>query len=233
MNDKSEEKDTTMNLENHPCFNDKVRHLYGRVHLPVAPRCNIQCNFCNRKYDCVNESRPGVASGILSPGQAMEYLEQVLEIKDNISVVGIAGPGDAFANPEQSIETLRLVREKYPDMLLCVATNGLNLAPHAGRLADLKVSHVSVTVNAVDTEVGKRIYSWARPEKRVLRAEKAAEILLERQLEGIRALKEKGVAVKINTIILPGINDERIEEVARKQLGLRNPAPTQVVYVKR
>ena len=73
------EKAKIMNLLNHPCFNDKVRHTFGRVHLPVAPRCNIQCKFCNRKFDCINESRPGVTSGVLSPAQAMVYLDSVFE----------------------------------------------------------------------------------------------------------------------------------------------------------
>ena len=86
-----------MNFENHPCFNAKAHKSHGRVHLPVAPRCNIQCNFCNRKFDCVNESRPGVTSGVLTPHQAMAYLEEVFKIKKNIAVVGIAGPGDPFA----------------------------------------------------------------------------------------------------------------------------------------
>jgi nitrogen fixation protein NifB len=209
-----------MNLENHPCFNDKVRHLYGRIHLPVAPRCNVQCNFCNRKYDCVNESRPGVTSGTLSPEQAMNYLDQVLEIKENISVVGIAGPGDAFANPEESLQTLRLVREKYPDMILCVATNGLNLEPYAEQLAQANVSHVSVTVNAVDPIIVEKIYSWVRNGKHVLRAHEGAEILLKNQVRGIRALKRNGVAVKINSIILPGINDHHMENIAVKMAEL-------------
>ena len=47
-----------MNLDDHPCFNKKSHRRFGRVHLPVAPRCNIQCKFCNRQFDCVNESRP-------------------------------------------------------------------------------------------------------------------------------------------------------------------------------
>ena len=82
-----------MDLAKHPCFNAKMRGIHGRVHLPVAPRCNIQCKYCDRKYDCVNESRPGVTSAVLSPGQAMTYLDFVLEEVKNISVVGIAGPG--------------------------------------------------------------------------------------------------------------------------------------------
>ena len=115
------------NFDNHPCFNDKVRHKYARVHLPVAERCNIQCGFCNRKYDCINESRPGVTSTVLTPLQALAYLDKIVERYPNLSVVGIAGPGDTFASPDESMETMKLVNEKYPHLLLCVATNGLNL----------------------------------------------------------------------------------------------------------
>ena len=209
-----------MNVDNHPCFNPGACKSFGRVHLPVAPRCNIQCKFCNRKFDCVNETRPGVTSAVLSPGQAMVYLEEVFAQKGNISVVGIAGPGDPFANPRETLETLSRVRATYPDVILCVATNGLNLAPHVDELARLQVSHLTVTVNAVDPAVGARIYAWMRVGKRVVRAAEGAEVLLENQLEAIRLLKEQGIMVKVNSIILPGINDGHIEAVARRMADL-------------
>ena len=209
-----------MNIDDHPCFNRKAHRRFGRVHLPVAPRCNIQCKFCNRQFDCVNESRPGVTSAILSPAQAMVYLEQVLRQKPHIRVVGIAGPGDPFANAAETLETCRLVRQRCPEMMLCVATNGLNLAPYLDELAELKVSHVTVTVNAVDPQIGAQIYSWMRIGKRVLRAAEAAAILLERQLEAIRGLKARDILVKINSIIIPGINEEHIPEVARRMSEL-------------
>lgn len=211
-----------MNLDNHPCFNPDACKSFGRVHLPVAPRCNIQCKFCNRKFDCVNETRPGVTSAILSPGQAMVYLEEVFAQKGNISVVGIAGPGDPFANAEETLETLARVRARFPEVILCVATNGLNLAPYLDELERLKVSHITVTVNAVDPAIGAKIYSWMRIDKRVRRAEDGASILLSRQLESIRGLKERGIMVKVNSIILPGINEDHIEAVARKmeELGV-------------
>jgi nitrogen fixation protein NifB len=207
---------TDLNLLNHPCFNDKVRHTFGRVHLPVAPRCNIQCKFCNRKYDCINESRPGVTSGVLSPAQAMVYLESVFEKKKNISVVGLAGPGDPFANPEETMETLRRVRKSYPEMLLCVASNGLGIGPYIDELAQIRVSHVTVTVNAVDLAVAEKIYAWVRHGKRVLHPKEGVKLLLEKQLDAITRLKEKGIVVKVNSIIIPGINDAHIPEVARK-----------------
>ena len=209
-----------MNFENHPCFNAGAHREFGRVHLPVAPRCNIQCKFCNRKFDCVNESRPGVTSGVLSPAQAMVYLSEVFERKPNISVVGIAGPGDPFANPEETMETLRLVREEHPEMMLCVATNGLNLLPYVDELVRIGVSHVTVTVNAVDPVIGEKIYSWIRYNNRVLRAGIGAGILLEKQLAAIAALKASGIVVKINSIILPGVNDEHIPAVAEKMASL-------------
>lgn len=209
-----------MNIDHHPCFNAKAHHQFGRVHLPVAPRCNIQCKFCNRQFDCVNESRPGVTSAVLSPAQAMVYLEEVLRRKPNISVVGIAGPGDPFANVPQTLETCRRVRKRYPDMMLCVATNGLNLAPYLDELAELNVSHVTVTVNAVAPDIGAAIYAWMRIGKRVRRAQEGAAILLDRQLEAIKGLKARGIIVKINSIVIPGINDHHIEAVAKKMSKL-------------
>src|SRR6056297_2047831 len=138
----------------HPCFNKASSGDCGRVHLPVAPKCNIQCNYCNRKYDCVNESRPGVSSGVLGPAQAVLYMEKVLEKEPRITVAGIAGPGDPFANPEETLGTMRLLREKYPDLILCLATNGLGLKPeYIDEIARIGVSHVTVTINAIDPEI--------------------------------------------------------------------------------
>jgi nitrogen fixation protein NifB len=205
-----------MDINNHPCFNDKVRHTFGRVHLPVAPRCNIQCKFCNRKFDCINESRPGVTSGVLSPAQAMVYLDTVFKKVKNLSVVGIAGPGDPFANSEETMETLRRVRAAYPDMLLCLASNGLGIGPYIEELAQIGVSHVTITVNAIEPSVAEKIYAWVRCDKRVYHPSEGVKILLGRQMEAIRHLKERGIMVKVNSIIIPGINDAHIPDVARK-----------------
>ncbi len=206
----------SVDISNHPCFNDKVRHKTARIHLPVAPRCNVQCNFCDRSFDCVNESRPGVTSSVLSPEQALAYLKKRMDFTPNIAVVGIAGPGDPFANPVETMETLRLVRAEYPDMLLCVATNGLNLMPYIEELARLRTSHVTITINAVDPEIGEKVYSWYRYDKRTHNGAEGALELLTNQMKAITALKEHGILVKINTIIIPGINDDHIPMIAKK-----------------
>jgi nitrogen fixation protein NifB len=209
-----------MDIQNHPCFNGEVRLRTARIHLPVAQKCNVQCNFCNRAYDCVNESRPGVTSTVLSPFEASRYFDLALERNDSIAVAGIAGPGDPFANPKETLAALELIRERHPEKLLCAATNGLALPAYIDRVGRLGLSHVTVTVNAVNPEIGARIYAWVRFGPKVYRGVEGAEILLRRQTEAVRLLKSLGVIVKINTVIIPGINDQHIEEIASYSAAL-------------
>ena len=98
-------------LASHPCYNEEAHHTFARMHIPVAPRCNIQCNYCNRKFDCCNESRPGVTSEVLTPEQAVEKIRNVKERIPNLSVIGIAGPGDPLAN-EETFRALELISSR-------------------------------------------------------------------------------------------------------------------------
>ncbi|MBN2531110.1 MAG: radical SAM protein [Deltaproteobacteria bacterium] len=209
-----------MDIRNHPCFNGEAKTKYGRVHLPVAPKCNIQCNFCNKKYDCVSESRPGVSSAVLTPGQSVAYLEDLLAQKPNISVVGIAGPGDPFANADKTMETLRRVREIFHNMLLCVATNGLEIEPYIDELVELDVSHITITVNAIDPEVARNIYSWVRFEKHRYIGVEAAKVLLAQQHKAISKLVKTDTIVKVNTVVIPGVNDHHIKDIGNYLLDM-------------
>ncbi|OAV75359.1 molybdenum cofactor biosynthesis protein A [Bacteroidales bacterium Barb7] len=207
-------------ISKHPCFNAEAKHQYARVHLPVAPKCNIQCNYCNRKYDCSNESRPGVTSTVLSPMQSVHYLKALTSTIPNISVIGIAGPGDPFANPEETLSTMKMVKQAFPDKIFCLSTNGLDLAPYIDELAEIGVSHVTITINSLRPETLANMYRWVRFNRRVYRGEAAGKVLLEQQLGNIIKLKEKGITVKINTVVCPGINDDEVEEVAQKVASL-------------
>jgi nitrogen fixation protein NifB len=212
--------DNSKKIERHPCFSAHAAGTHMRVHLPVAPLCTIQCRYCNRKYDCVNESRPGVTSAILLPDQALRYLDLVVKEMGVPAVVGIAGPGEAFADPGATLQTLHLVAKSYPDTLLCVATNGLDAADYIEELASIGVTHLTVTVNTIDPAVGARLYAWVRYRKRVLRGIDAAACLIERQLETVRRCKLFGLAVKINTIVVPGVNDSGIGATAAAMAAL-------------
>jgi nitrogenase molybdenum-iron protein alpha/beta subunit/MoaA/NifB/PqqE/SkfB family radical SAM enzyme len=197
----------------HPCFCGCGNARAARIHLPVAASCNIQCGYCVRKYDCVNESRPGVTSGVLTPEAALERYLIARETIENLNVVGIAGPGDALADPAPTLETLRLVREADPDVLFCLSTNGLALPEHIDALAALGLTHLTVTVNAVDPAIGARIYRHVDYRGLRLVGEAGAAALLANQFAGLARAKALGLQVKVNTVLLPGVNDAHIPEI--------------------
>ncbi len=205
---------------NHPCYGADAHHHFARMHVAVAPACNIQCHYCNRKYDCASESRPGVVSERLTPPQALRKVLAVAAEVPALSVVGIAGPGDPLANPERAFATLELLRRELPDLTLCVSTNGLALPELADRLVDAGVGHVTVTVNMLDPEIGERIYPWIVLGGRRIAGREASRILSERQLEGVERLASRGVLVKVNSVLIPGVNDAHLPAVNRKVRAL-------------
>lgn len=200
----------------HPCFHREAHARCARMHLPVAPRCNISCGYCDRKFACVNESRPGVSATVLTPKEALRHVERALARVPELAVVGIAGPGDPLANPDESLTTLRLVRETFPQVLLCLSCNGLALPDYAGELAAMGIRHATVTVNAVDPAVGAAIYRNARINGKVFEGREGAELLMQRQEKGVRLLADLGVTVKINTVVIPGINDAHVSAIAER-----------------
>ncbi|WP_372882458.1 nitrogenase cofactor biosynthesis protein NifB [Psychromonas sp.] len=200
----------------HPCYSNDAHHKYARMHLPVAPACNIQCNYCNRKYDCANESRPGVVSELLTPEQALIKAQAVAGAIPQLSVIGIAGPGDPLANPERTFKTLELIREAMPDIKLCISTNGLTLSDHIDELVRLGVDHVTVTFNALDEKIAAQIYKWIYYQGKRYEGVEAGRLLIERQIAGIEALSKAGILTKVNSVLIPGINDKHLPELSRE-----------------
>ena len=198
----------------HPCFHPEGAGKFGRIHLPVAPLCNVQCRYCNREYDCAHESRPGVTSRVLGAKEAADHLQDALLRMPWISVAGIAGPGDAFAEPQRTLATLEWIRRSHPTLHLCLSTNGLGIGEHIEALAELKVGFVTITVNTVCAERGARLYSWIHWKGEKLTGTAAAALLLDRQLEAIARLKAKAITVKVNTVVIPGINDDHVPAIA-------------------
>ena len=202
-------------VQNHPCYSEDAHHYFARMHVAVAPACNIQCHYCNRKYDCANESRPGVVSEVLDPLQAVRKVKAVAANIPQMSVLGIAGPGDPLANPQRTFETFRLLAEQAPDIKLCVSTNGLALPDLVDELAKYNIEHVTITINCVDPDIGAQIYPWIYWNNKRLRGRKAAKILIERQQRGLEMLVERDILVKVNSVLIPGVNDQHLKEVSR------------------
>ena len=205
-NEPKEEKNT------HPCFDYAAHGQYGRIHLPVSARCNIKCRFCERNIN-TDEMCPGVSAEILTPEQAVKTLAKALELCPELTVAGIAGPGDALAD-NAAIETFRLVDKHFPQLLKCLSTNGLGLPEKVQELSEIGLRHITVTVNAVDPKIGEKIISHITFNGETINGEEAAQILLSRQLEGIRGAAGLAMELKVNTVLIPGVNHDHIGEIA-------------------
>lgn len=201
--------------ERHPCYSmgSPGEQRAGRLHLPVSPACNIACRFCRRDFNAT-EHRPGVAHSLLSPDKALGIVERALELCPSIQVVGIAGPGDTLAT-DHAINTFELVNQRFPSLINCLSTNGLLLPEKGERVVAAGVQTITVTVNAVDPNILTGICSGIVFHGTRLSGTAATNRLIRNQLAGIKLVTDLGAVVKVNTVLVPGVNDHHIADVAR------------------
>jgi nitrogen fixation protein NifB len=168
-----------------------------------------------RKFDCANESRPGITSRVLTPDEAVGRTRALIERSDRLSVVGIAGPGDPLVNAPTFV-VLRHIHWEYPDLTLCISTNGLLLPDRLEQLIASGVKSLTITINAVTPETAEKIYSWVIYKGRRYEGWEAAKLLLENQWKGLEMAIDAGLIVKVNTVYVPGANDEEIPLIAER-----------------
>ncbi|MBO4347122.1 MAG: radical SAM protein [Lachnospiraceae bacterium] len=215
----TEKKRLNSNFEklqkSHPCMSRGANLTAGRIHLPVSPSCNIQCKFCTRQFD-KSLIRPGVSSLVLKPEEAVETVRKARELCPELAVVGIAGPGDTLAT-DYALDTFSEVKKAFPELISCLSTNGFSLPKQVERIAEIGIETITVTVNAIDPEIEAKIIDYVIDDEGVKHeGVEGAKLLIKNQLEGIKRAVELGTVVKINSVLVPGVNDKHIEEVARK-----------------
>jgi nitrogen fixation protein NifB len=101
-----------------------------------------------------------------------------------------------------------------------MSTNGLLLPEKIDLLEELGLHSLTVTINAIDPAVGARIYSHINFHGMKLTGTEAASILIANQLTGLEKAAAYGMTVKVNTVLIPGVNDDQIQLVASKVKSL-------------
>jgi nitrogen fixation protein NifB len=183
------------------------------MHLPICPACNIECGFCRRSVND-HENRPGVTSFILPVEKVDDYLAAAVERCKELSVVGVAGPGDTLVG-NNLFKAFSIVDKSHPELLKCISTNGLLLDARADELIALGIDTLTVTVNAVDPEILSQIVPAIHYKGERIEGEAGAKILIENQLKGIRKMAAAGTTIKINSVLIPGVNGDHIPEIAK------------------
>lgn len=180
------------------------------MELPVASRANNRIRFA-----ATGESLEG-----MSPVEALAWLAETVDKGAAFDGVTLAGPGDPLADLGSTLETLRLIREKYPEMELGITTLGLGAEQAAEALLQAGVSRVTLLVDGIDLEIIRKLYAWIRPGSRTVPLPTATELLLSEQVMAMNAFAGNGCTLGIKTTIYPGYNDGHAEDIARIMASL-------------
>jgi len=151
----------------------------------------------------------------MTPEDAMNALHHEMKKSSNLRIVAISGPGEPLYNIETFV-TLENVRKFYPDMKFCLSTNGILLGKSVEYLVSLEVATVSVSMSAILPKTVNKIYSWAIIESNRVDDDRVGNLIPKLQLKGIEEASKAGIDVKVNTILIPDVNDDEILNLSKK-----------------
>ena len=179
---------------------DQVTDLLGRpvtdLRVSVTDRCNLRCGYC------MPRALFGADHAFLPRAELLtfEELQRLVAVFARLGVRKVRLTG---GEP--------LLRRDLPDLVaglraieavedLAMTTNGTLLPQHAAALAAAGLDRVTVSLDALDDATFKRVGDTALPVTSVL--------------DGIVAAQEAGLAVKVNTVLQRGANEDQIEPLA-------------------
>ncbi|MBX7102984.1 MAG: GTP 3',8-cyclase MoaA [Gemmataceae bacterium] len=171
-----------------------LRDTFGRVHtnlrISVTDRCNLRCRYCMPE-DVTFLDR----SEILSFDEIRRFTTVAATL--GVTKVRLTG-GEPLLR--RGIDRLVAMLHDIPGLNeVALTTNGTTLSGMAGALWSAGLRRITVSLDTLDPETFRR----------VARRDALADVLA-----GIRAARELGFVVKLNAVILRGINDADIIPLA-------------------
>ena len=188
----------------------------SRVILPISSVCNMQCVFCQREGFCRSLTSNKAEIPALSAQQALYYLQKMIQQKTNLKSVIIAGPGEVLLEIEKLQELAVEIKKEFPQLSICLQTNGLLMEEYADLIADIGIKNIILNINALNKDIATQMYNWVRIDKHIYRGDRAAEIITKRQKHAMQICSEKGFKTRLHVVYVPWINDPTIVEIARK-----------------
>ena len=169
---------------------------FGRVHrdlrIAVTDRCNFRCQYCMTEEGMVWMPREGLLT--------FEEIERIAKLavdRYNVDSIRLTG-----GEPTVRAHLSRRVRKLSAlNVDLAMTTNGVSLPLVAEELHDAGLKRLNISLDSLDKA---RFLELTRRDD------------LERVLQGIDAAIDAGFApVKINVVLMNGINDDEIVDFAR------------------
>jgi cyclic pyranopterin phosphate synthase len=168
---------------------------YGRVHrdlrVSLTDRCNLRCNYC----------LPEEFSDWLPNEKLLttDELIRVIQVAVNcgITEVRLTG-GEPLLRPD-IVEIVSQISQLENAPQLSLTTNGIKLSSLAQQLKDAGLSRINVSLDTL------------RPERfnELTHRDRFDDVQ-----KGLKAAKDSGLApIKINSVLMPGINDDEAAEL--------------------
>lgn len=180
---------------------------YGRVHqdlrVSLTDRCNLRCAYC---------MPPDFADWLPGPELlSTDELVQVIEVATTVGITSVRLTGGEPLLRADVVDVVRRIGALSRRPEISLTTNGLRLTRLARPLRDAGLTRVNVSLDTLRPDRFKAITFRDR---------------FHDVLAGITAAQEAGLApVKINAVLLRGINDDEAPALLRRALdegwGLR------------
>lgn len=171
----------------------KLHDPYGRriglLRISILDRCNLRCIYCLPEQ----RTKRSPLDRLLRRSELVEVAEAARDL--GISRIRLTG-GEPLLRPDVVAITRSLVAI---DGIASVAmtTNGSRLVEQASRLKKAGLSRVNVSLDSFDPNTYRHITQGGD---------------LETSLEGIRAARTAGLSVRINAVLIEGVNDDELDD---------------------
>ena len=182
-----------------PLTDRRARPIHD-LRISVTDRCNFRCTYCMPKDKFGREHAFLPRTDLLS-------FEEITRIARLFVAQGVAKIRITGGEPLLRKDLESLIAMLAPlGAELTLTTNGALLAQKARALADAGLNRVTVSLDALDDTIFRRMNDVDFP--------------VERVLAGIDAAAAAGLApVKVNCVVRHGVNDSQILPLARRFRG--------------
>ena len=170
------------------------------LRVSVTDRCDLRCVYCMAE-DMTFLPRADVLS--------LEELDRLCAAFVRLGVRKLRITGGEPLVRRDVLTLFRSLGARLGQGLdeLTLTTNGTQLERHAEALAAAGVRRVNVSLDTLSPEAFARITRWGK---------------IEKTLQGIRAARAAGLAVKVNAVALKGVNEDEFDAMLEwcGELGL-------------
>jgi cyclic pyranopterin phosphate synthase len=187
-----------------------MKDLYGReityLRLSITDRCNLRCRYCNPD---------GNINWI--PHSEILSFEEIVRVCKASSMLGIKKirltGGEPLLRPD-FVRLINLIFEIEAIEKICITTNGVLLEDFAGDIRKSGVRHINISLDTLKRERFLSITGMG---------------LFDKVWNGIQKVISEGFGpIKINTVVMSGINDDEILDIA----GLTLKYPLNVRFIE-